>query len=118
MFRIFQKDPPKTRSISTCVELANGARIIAALENGNYSAFLIFLDEDAPKLKPLFENQEALSAFVGVIENRLSNRQFDDPGAEDDIVSEAREMTRWKPNMNVLRGVMARGNKPFFKWEP
>ena len=118
MFGFFSKKPSEANSINTCTALAKNANIDAVMENGNYSGFLIFLDEDVSLLVDHFKNQEALSAFVGAIEDKLSNRQFTDPSDGIDMVAEMREMTGWKPNMNVLRAVFARGNKPVFRWEP
>ncbi len=88
------------------------------MENGNYSGFLIFLDENASSLTDHFKNKEALSAFVGAIEEKISIHQFNDPSEGIDMVAEMREMTDWKSKMNVARAVIARGNKPVFRWEP
>lgn len=118
MFGFFSKKPSLADSINACTAFAKKANIDVVMENGNYSGFLIFLDEDVSLLVDHFKNKEAISAFVGAIEEKLSNRQFNDPSDGIDMVVEMREMTGWEPNMNVVRAVFARGNKPVFRWEP
>lgn len=98
--------------------LAKTANIDVVMENGNYSGFLVFLDEDVSLLADHFKNQEALSSFISAIEEKILNREFTDPSDGIDMVAEMREVTAWKPNMNVVRAVIARGNKPVFRWEP
>lgn len=116
MFGIFKK--PSVDSISVCAALANSANIDVVLENGNYCAFLIRIDADGASIAEHFKHPGARSAFVGAIEKRISNRQFDDPSDGLDMVAEMREMTGWKPNVDVMRAVILRGNKPLFRWEP
>lgn len=118
MFGLFRKKAKETDSISTCIALANDAAIDAVMENGNYTGFLIFLNEDVSTLAGYFKNQDAMSAFIGAIEDKLSDGQFNDPGAGIDMVDEVRELTGWKPNMNAVRAILDRGNRPVFKWEP
>jgi hypothetical protein len=118
MFGLFKKKPSLQESINSCLALANNANIDVVMKEGNYSGFLIFLDEDTLALTNHFKHQEALSAFVGKIEEKISRGQFNDPGADAGMVSEIRAMTGWKPNMAVVRAVIARDDKPVFRWEP
>jgi len=118
MFGFFKRKPTATDSINTCIRLADAANIDAGMEDGNYSGFLIYLDANPSSLAVHFKHQEALSAFIEAVENRISNGRFNDPGAGLDMVAEMRSMTDWKPNLDVVRAVIGQGNKPVFRWGP
>jgi hypothetical protein len=118
MFRLFSKKPSLKDSVSACASLAASANIVVVLENGNYKAFFIYVDADGASLADYFTYPDAHSAFVSVVEQRISNRQFDDPTDGIDMVAEARQMTGWTPNLDVMRAVIGRGNTPLFRWEP
>ena len=118
MFGLFSKKPSQQDSVSYCTALAKEAKIDVVFENGNYSAFLIFLDLDGSLLISHFKYSEAQSAFVTVIEARIHNKQFNDPSNEINMVNEMHNLTGWKKNLNVIRGVFTRGNKPLFSWNP
>lgn len=116
MFGFFSKKPSKQDIVSYCTKLATEARIDVVFDNGNYSGFLIFLEADGSSLVNHFKSQEAYSAFVEAIEQRVRDGQFDDPSNEISMVKEMRELTGWKKNLNVVRAVIGRGNKPLFSW--
>ena len=118
MFSFFSKKPSTQDSVNYMAALAEGAVIDAVLEEGNYSGFLIFLDIAAggPYVKHV-AHQEALEAFVEAIEDRINNGHYNDPGDEG-MAKEMREMSGWKKNLNVIRGVFGRGNKSLFQWNP
>jgi hypothetical protein len=118
MFSFFSKKPSTQDSVTYMSTLAKEAVIDAVLENGNYSGFLISLDIDAGgTYVKYFANQEALEAFIGSIEERINNGNYNDPG-DDGMVKEMREMSGWKKNLNVIRVVLGRGNKSLFQWNP
>lgn len=119
MFGFFSRKPSKNDSVSLCASLAKNANIDVVLEKGNYSGFLIIIDADGSSLADHFiKYPEAQSAFITAIEERIENRQFEDPSVGIDMVIEMREMTGWKPDMTVVRAVVGRGNKPLFSWNP
>ncbi len=118
MFGLFSHEPSIKNSVSVCAALANCANIDVVLEKGNYSGFLIYIDADGASLADHFKHPDAQSAFIGVIEERISNLQFNDPSVAIEMVAEMREMTAWKPNMDAVRAVIGHGNKPLFRWEP
>ena len=105
-------------SVNYMTALAEEAVVDSVFENGNYSGFLIFLDIDAGgAYVKYFAQQEALQAFVGIIEERIKNGNYNDPG-NDGMVKEMREMSGWKKNLNVIRVVIGRENKSLFQWNP
>ena len=115
MFNFFNKKPSKQSSIDYCTKLAAEARVYATLDKGNYIAFVIYLDIDKLLLVEHLKSQEAYTAFVEVIEERIRNDQYDDPGKQG-MVKEMRENAGWKKNLNVPRVVAGHENKPLFSW--
>ncbi len=118
MFNFFKKKPSKQDSIGYCAKLATEARIDTALDKGNYIAFVIYPDIDKLIMAEHLKNQEAYAAFVEVIEERIRNDQYEDPGNNDGLLKEIRESTGWKKNVNVDRVVAGIDNKPLFSWKP
>jgi hypothetical protein len=117
MFNFFNKKSSNQDSIGYCTKLAAEARIFVTLDNGNYIAFVIYLDIDKLPLIEHLKSQEAYTAFVKVIEERIRNDQYDDPGMQG-MVKEMRENAGWKKNLNVVRIVAGLENKPLFSWNP
>lgn len=118
MFGLFDKKSSVKESISFCASLAQRARIDVALEGGNYKVFIVTIDADAASLANHFKFSEARSAFVEDIEERIANRQYDDPCDGIDWLEKTRELTGWKANTNVVRAVIGRAGKPLFSWNP
>jgi len=117
VFNFFNKKSSKQDSINYCTKLATEARIDATLDNGNYIAFVIYLDIDKVLLIEHLKSQEAYTAFVKVIEERIRNDQYDDPGNQG-MLKDMRESAGWKKNLNVVRVVAGLENKPLFSWNP
>lgn len=102
-------------------ELANSAEILPVAENGDYKAFLVrVLDTTANFSSSLKSEggQTALEKFVGIIEKRISLKDFDDIFAVvDQMHREYGEVpTR---NLNVERIVICADQDGYvFKWNP
>ncbi|MCK9381944.1 MAG: hypothetical protein M0P95_12900 [Sulfuritalea sp.] len=118
MFEFFTRKFSRNDSVSLCATLAKNASIDAVMESGNYCGFLIVIDADGASLAPHFKYPEARTAFISAVEGRLKNGEYQDPGDGLDMVMEMRELSGWKPNFNVGRAVIGRGNKPLFNWNP
>ena len=118
MFGLFGKKPSKSDSVAFCQDLIRQASIDVVLEEGKYKAFVVQVGTDAESLSTHFKHPEAQSAIISAVEDRIANREYDDPSDGIEMVQEMRQMTGWKPNTNVLRAVLARGGKPLFSWNP
>lgn len=106
-------------SVSNLIEtLIRKASVDAVLENGNYMAFLVQLDADIEPFKAHLKNPEVQSAIVSLVEGRIASRQFEDPCDGIAMLSEVREASGWKPNLNVPRMVVGLQGKPLCKWAP
>lgn len=118
MFDFFIKKQPIQDPICYCTKLAENARIDAAMKDGNYHAFLVFIDIETIIFTKYFNHPDARSAFLEIIETRISDWDYDEPSGDIDMVKQMRKMTGWKRNLNVVRTVVGLDNKPILNWNP
>jgi len=116
MLNFFKKTPLKVDAIAYCRKLAEGAKIEVVLEQGNYSGFVIFIDVDNDLLAAHFRYPEAISGFVSIIENRIATREFTDESLKLFDMQHMREISGWKPKLDVIRAVFGKNKTPIFNW--
>jgi hypothetical protein len=113
MFNLFKKDNSQEEGSN----LAKQAKIDIVLEKGHISGFLIFLDGNPSSISKKLKNSELLTSFVSKIEDRIKNKDYEDPrnALFDDIMLED---TNEDDVSNVIRAVFSTNNQPLFKWQP
>jgi hypothetical protein len=114
MFGLFKKNTSED-SIRNCIELAQRAEIFSVMKEGHYDCFLITLTTRSRKSVDHFRNQNSLAAFTECINTRIQNGQYEDPGS---AFSDMREVSGWKPDLNVRRLVVDSENQPMLEWQP
>ena len=112
MFGLFKNKPSLT-------EYAEAAEILPVVENGDYKAFLIQVQDSARNFGSIVMKaggNSAMGEFVSIIERRIGSNDFENPfysmfsGPADE--PQAR-------NLNVERVVVCRGESGYvFKWNP
>lgn len=110
-----EKAARSTRALSYLASLAQSSEIAAVLDKGHYSGILIQLDVSSTELNQYFVDQNALSAFVTAVEQRITNREIEDPRI--DPRSLGLESKPPSPTLDeVKRVVVSVDRKPVFNW--
>jgi hypothetical protein len=117
MFDFFKKKPTLDDAIAICVALAAESQIQAVLENGMYSGFVVTLD--TKRLTTYLKFKDALSAFVGEIENRIAAKKFEDPSKGlwgDPLLEETLGNSRRGETNGLPRVVVSMNGEMVFRW--
>jgi hypothetical protein len=108
----------KTDQKSRAEIFAKQARIDTVYDQGKISGFFIILQKDGKKFISKMKDTNTLSTFVGVIEERIKNSDYEDAAARilDDylLVDSSR-----KDNVSKVTRVVSEANyAPIFHWTP
>lgn len=117
MFGLFNKKPSLNDMVKKCIALAKTAHVQVVLEKGLYSGFIVTLDTNL--LATTLAYQEALHAFVGEIENRITCGNFDDPSKDlwgDPLLNSLRESSSRGSTKGLPRVVVSLKGEMVFKW--
>lgn len=103
----------KGKSIKKSIEIAKDATIDCALEQGIYAGFMVQLKVGKDEVGKHWKNQEALTAFVEEIENRIEADDFDYPldPLPGGLIREGDSGKK-----TALRAVFAPGHQLLMKW--
>lgn len=101
--------------VESARQLAHAAVIEAVAEKGLYAAFFVRLIDDLPAADQ-FKNHAALTAFVEVIEERLTASDFDPILEEHQSISGFPPLDHTTDRRSALRAVLAPDDSMVFKW--
>lgn len=118
MFGFLKKKLSTQDGVATLRKLAEDSKVDVVYKNGDYCGFLICLKVDGATLARSGFSTEALSAFVGVIEDRIKNGAYLDSGRDFDREMEDLGLPIEKKNLNVARVVIGPDETPLFNWGP
>lgn len=114
MFNFLKKTDQKNRA----VVIARQSKIETVYDQGKISGFFIILQKDDKKFFSKTKDAATLSSFVGVIEERIKNDDYEDSltGVLDDylIIDSSR-----KENVSKVTRVVSEANYvTIFHWAP
>ena len=118
MFGFLKKKLSTQDGVATLRKLAEDSKVDVVYKNGDYCGFLIYLKVDGATLARSGFSTEAVSAFVGVIEDRIKNGVYLDSGRDFDREMEDLGLPIEKKNLNVARVVIGPDETPLFNWGP
>lgn len=113
MFGIF-------KSKISIADYAKNSEILPVAENGDYAAFIIRINDSGKNFAASLQNedgQKELSNFIGIVEDRIKNGDFDNIFEEVDEMFRYSGMPKKERNLNVQR-VVACKNESVFRWVP
>ncbi|MBF0419620.1 MAG: hypothetical protein HQL78_05580 [Magnetococcales bacterium] len=79
MFSLFRKKPTRDESLAWCMNLARKAEITPIMEEGLSKGFVILIDLSNGPMEKYCGSNESFGAFIGVVEKRITNRDYEDP---------------------------------------
>jgi hypothetical protein len=101
-------------------DYAKNSEILPVAENGDYAGFIIQINESGKNFTASIKNQdgrEELLNFIGIIDDRIENGDFENIFEEVDEMFRYSGMPKVERNVNVQRVVVCK-NESVFRWVP
>lgn len=117
MLGLFGKKRTSAEAVEFLTQAVASARIEPHSENGQYVAFMVFLQCSQAEFRQCAKHNDAVGALLQAVEQRVQEQDFEDPAADFDMVQMSRQASGWEPNMLAKRVIVVDGDTPVCAWD-